>query len=467
MAADTAAAPAGPRRRLFGTVRLRITALATTVVAVVLVVTALGLVTAQQRALTEGLDESLEQRADDLQSVSDARTLGAVLGNDGDEDAVSQLVGADGQVLAASRELEGAGPLGPSLADGGEEVRTTDAIPSGDGSFRLLSRGILTEDGAATLHVAASLEDVREATGILVRSLLIAIPLVVLVLAVLIWWLVGRTLRPVDAIREEVASISGAELHRRVPEPPGDDEIASLARTMNTMLDRIEQASIEQQRFVADASHELRSPLTRIRSELEVDLTHPEDADPVATERSVLEETVALQRLVDDLLLLARTDAGAALHAAVPVDLDDLVLREARRLRSAERVTVDVSAVSAAQVVGDPAQLQRVVRNLADNAQRHAAGAVAFALAEEDGQARLVVRDDGAGIPAADRDRIFERFTRLDDARARQDGGAGLGLAIVREIVTLHGGTIEVAEPEGAGAAFVVQLPLAPAASVT
>jgi signal transduction histidine kinase len=287
----------------------------------------------------------------------------------------------------------------------------------------------------------------------------VAIPAVALFIAALVWWLVGRTLRPVESIREEVATIGGTDLHRRVPQPKGGDEIARLARTMNGMLDRLEDATERQQQFVADASHELRSPLTRIRSELEVDLAHPETADLAATHESVLDETVGLQRLADDLLALARRDAGATAERREAVDLDDIVLRQARRLRADGRVGVGIAGVSAAQVQGDPDQLTRALRNLADNAARHAASAVDFTLSERDGVAILTVVDDGPGIPPEEQQRVFERFTRLDDARTAGDGGTGLGLAITRDIIGRHGGEIRIDPDHRPGTRFLITIP--------
>ena len=272
------------------------------------------------------------------------------------------------------------------------------------------------------IHIAGTLDDIAESTRVLAASLLVIAPAVAALLAVLVWWLVGRTLRPVEAIRAEVAAIGGADLERRVTVPPGDDEISGLARTMNGMLERVSTTVDRQRRFVADASHELRSPLTRIRSELEVDLAHPEVADPVATHRSVLEETVGLQRLVDDLLLLARSDANVpAPTVDEPVDLDDIVVRVARRAREEAPVAVVVSEVRALRTHGDVRQLTRAVANLTDNAVRHATSMVTLTLAREGDVAVLAVADDGPGIPADQRDRVFERFARLDEARPRAD----------------------------------------------
>jgi signal transduction histidine kinase len=310
--------------------------------------------------------------------------------------------------------------------------------------------------------VGRDLEEVLASTRTLTELLAIAIPIMASVLALLVWLLVGRTLRPVEAIRASVTRIGAQSLERRVPQPAGDDEIARLAGTMNEMLDRIEAATRRQQRFVADASHELRTPVTRLRTQLEVELAHPDRADPESSYRALLEDTVTLQRLLDDLLVLARVDATALDEERVPIDLDDVVLREARRVRENGRVTVDTAAVSAASVIGEASGLARVVRNLLDNAERHAMSRVALDLGEVGDQARLLVDDDGPGIPADQRETIFQRFARLDDARSRDMGGSGLGLAIARDIVERHGGSLAVDPGYSPGARFVVLLPRAP-----
>ena len=304
-----------------------------------------------------------------------------------------------------------------------------------------------------------ALDDVDEAIAELVASLAWIIPLATVALAALVWFVVGRTLRPVERIRAEVAEIGLGELDHRVPEPPGDDEIARLAMTMNEMLARLEASARRQQQFVADAAHELRTPLTRMRAELEVDARHPDAADAVATRLSQLDEIVALQRMIDDLLLLARGDAGGAPRTE-RVDLDDVVLDELRAL-PAPPPTVDRRGVSAAQVIGDRDELRRVVRNLLDNARRHATASVTVELAEADGRATLAVSDDGPGIPADRRAEVFERFSRLDAARSTGAGRVGLGLAIVHDIVARHGGTVTVDDGPAGGARFVVELPTA------
>jgi signal transduction histidine kinase len=429
--------------RLRGTIRLRLTALAALLVASGLTLTAVGLVTVQRRQLTANVDSTLTQRADDIAALVATAEPGRL--SPGQLDGFAQLVAADGRVVAASANLAGRPALPVTLDPGQDQaIRTVAGLPVDDDQFRVLSRRLDTASGPTVLHVGANLDDVTEGTAVLATSLAAGVPAAVVALTLLVWWLAGRFLAPVERIRSEVASIS---LNQRVHQPPGDDEIARLARTMNGMLDRLEDALRRQQRFVADASHELRSPLTRIRTELEVD-----GGDP-----SVLAEVVGMQRLVDDLLLLARADAGVASDRREPVDLDDLVLREVRRARAVGRVRLDIAGVSAAQVIGDPDELARAVRNLVDNAERHAAGRVTLTLAEVGDAAVFTVEDDGPGIPVEARGRIFERFGRLDDARARDRGGAGLGLAITREIVHRHGGTVVVE----ARSRFVVRVPAA------
>jgi signal transduction histidine kinase len=280
-----------------------------------------------------------------------------------------------------------------------------------------------------------------------------------LLVGLLVWIIGGRALRPVEAIRSEVADITGSGLHRRVPQPSSDDEVARLARTMNEMLDRLERSAATQRRFVADASHELRSPLAALQATLEVALAHPDpDAWP-AVSADALDEVRQLHRLVEDLLVMARVEESKTPERREAVDLDEVIMREGRRQRATGPKAIDLHGVSGGRVGGDPDQLLRVVRNLMDNAQRHAATRVAVELHEQGDVVELTVADDGPGIAPEDRQRIFDRFARLDESRTADDGGAGLGLAIVKEIVLAHGGTIEVADSD-AGTRFCVRLPL-------
>jgi signal transduction histidine kinase len=448
--------------RLTGTVRFRITLAAALAVAVVLSLTGVWLVAHQRRVLTENLDDTLVMQARGLAATVEDGRVPATLVPVADDDGIAQIVDADGEVVSATPSVEGRPPLAPSPDGDAPVVRTIDDV--GDESpFHVASvRG--TDAGAdpVVVHVGAPLDDIAESTGALTRSLVLAVPAVTLLLAALVWALVGRTLRPVEAIRREVDGIGAAGLDRRVPVPPADDEVGRLARTMNAMLDRIEDGTRRQQRFVADASHELRSPLARMRAEIEVDLQHPEGADPAATSRSVLAETIGMQHLVDDLLALARSDAGASPARQAPVDLDDVIDRQARRLRAAGRVAVDSTGIGAARVLGDADQLARAVGNVVDNAVRHARTTVALSVTASGDDAIVAVSDDGPGIPPDRRDEVFERFARLDGARAQGEGGTGLGLAIARDVVVAHGGTIVVDPDHHPGARLVITLPLAP-----
>lgn len=438
---------------MWGTIRFRITALAVLVSGLLLIVVSVLMISVLRRQLTDNLDEGLNQRADTITAVI-ARTPPSALSSD--EDLLVQVVAPDGTVLSSTTNLEGVAPV-TSLQPG---VRTVNTVPRRTEEFRVLVREIVTNGRSVLLIIGINHDDVTDPISILSRLLAATVPAVVVLLGILTWWLTGRTLRPVEKMRVEMAEITGTNLGRRVAEPATGDEIDRLAHTMNETLDRLEGAIRRQQRFVADASHELRSPLTRIRGELELDLAHGVPVDPSTTERSVLDETIDLQHLVDDLLQLARSDDGLFELTLQPVDLDDVVLHEARRLRERGRVNVDLGRVSAAQTIGDIQQLSRATRNLLDNAERHAATTVTISLAEIDGRVRLTVSDDGAGISTDDRQHLFERFTRLDDARTRDAGGTGLGLAIVRDIMQRHNGSIAI--EDGMPTTFVVDLPRVP-----
>ena len=436
-------------------IRVRVTAIATVAVAVVLAVTAAVLLAWQQQVLSSDLDESLAAYADELISDIARGDPGAtVLPARVDDDAIAQINRRDGELVATTANFADQPALPTS--DASAQVRT-GRLFSGDVEYRIVTR----RSGDWVVHVGAPLDDIRESVSALRIGLAVTIPTVVLVIAALVWWLVGRTLEPVDAIRRQVADISSRNLDRRVPEPDTGDEIHRLALTMNAMLDRLEAAVERQQRFVADASHELRSPLTRIRTEIEVDLEHPDTADLTNTHRSVLEEATHLQQLVDDLLILARLDAEHPRHAVHRlVDLDDIVLAEAEHVRQTTDLTVHTSRVSPALVGGDSRQLTRAVRNLMDNAARYARSEVNLVLDTEDDHITLRVHDDGPGIPDEHRGRVFDRFTRVDPWRISSDGGTGLGLAIVHDIVEHHGGSIQIGTSTSPGAEFIIELPL-------
>ncbi|HEY3486211.1 MAG TPA: HAMP domain-containing protein, partial [Ilumatobacteraceae bacterium] len=276
-------------------VRARVCIVAAVTVVVVLVVTALALLTAQRRLLVENLDDTLIAHATAL-AVAREPDDGELLAPPGDDDAIAQIVTLDGRVIAASEEFEDEPALPPPPDGDTSDIRTARVLDD-EGAYRVVS----IRAGDRVVHAAAPMDDIDESIATLRGTLLVAVPIVAALLAALTWVLVGRTLRPVDAIRREVDSISGTNLDRRVPVPTTGDEIHDLAMTMNSMLDRLERSAESQRRFVADASHELRTPLTRMRAELEVDRAHPETADLLATSDSILDETRHMQQLVEDL----------------------------------------------------------------------------------------------------------------------------------------------------------------------
>ena len=448
----------GPRR---SSLRSRLTLLATTLVAAVLLVSALALVAAQHKLLLHGVDEALIQRADNIDVMISRTPAGTVLPDEGDrEDSFLQLIDTTGQVVAASPNVRGREAAAPPLALGAStSFRTVANFPLSTHDFRVYARRVTTSTGDQTLLLGKNVDDVTESVRILERSLKVSIPVVLAVLAGLVWWLTWLALRPVEAIRAEVAGITGKDLHRRVPVHSRDDEISSLARTMNAMLQRVQEATDRQREFVADASHELRGPLTRLRSQLEVALSHPELTSPEVAYRDLLFDTRQLQQLVDDLLFLARSESGVHPQPDSTVDLDDLVLERAAGLRTRGKVYADVTAVSAGRATGDRHQLSRALDNLVGNAERYAWQTVAFALKEDGGQTTLTICDDGPGIPEAQAEAVFDRFVRLDPSRSPDDTGAGLGLPIVRDIVTRHGGTVAITRAPGGGTQVTVRLP--------
>jgi signal transduction histidine kinase len=322
-------------------------------------------------------------------------------------------------------------------------------------AFVVASEGV--KDSRLVVYVAHELDDGLEVVAAARWLLALAIPALVALVAVGAWVLTGRALAPVTRIRAEVENIEAARLDKRLKEPDTDDEIAQLASTMNHMLDRLDASARAQRRFVADASHELRSPLAVIHQHAEVARLHPDSMNVAELADVVLTEGARLQGLVDALLLLARLEEGAKPVRQL-VDLDDLALDEIHRSRP-DGITLNGSAIGPARVSGDPRLLGQVLRNLVDNAVRHARSRVAVSLTARNGVVELSVDDDGHGIAPSQRADIFDRFVRLDEGRARDAGGAGLGLSIVREIVDLHGGSVVVSDSPEGGARFFVTLP--------
>ncbi|MFJ4469237.1 ATP-binding protein [Streptomyces sp. NPDC089424] len=502
--------------RLFGSVRARATLGATLVVAVALVAAGAAVLLSLYSNLTEQAGTEAERSARAVAADLAGGKRADQLSLD-DDDRPVQVVADDGTLVAASENLERISGTGtsavrpqeqpPATADPGtgtgsgsgdddsddsgesgdddsgdddsgddsghgsgdddsagatlqpgeiaEEASLTDGSATIDGDqadYRFAKVQVeVPGQGTYTVYAGGPLAAEQNAVSTAQTVMLIGFPLLLGVVAGVTWLVTGRALRPVEGIRSEMAEITASEdLSRRVPEPATHDEVARLARTTNETLAALETSVDRQRRFVADASHELRSPIASLRTQLEVAAAHPELLDL----EGAVEDTVRLQRLAADLLLLARLDAGER-PTGTRVDLAELA-----REQAAGRTGVSVDAQSL-EVAGSRGQLGRVLANLLDNAQRHARAAVTVAVRRDGDRAVVQVADDGDGVPPADRERIFERFVRLDDARSRDEGGAGLGLAIARDVATRHGGTLTVQDAPTGGAQFELRLPLA------
>jgi signal transduction histidine kinase len=359
-------------------------------------------------------------------------------------------------------ELFGESPL---IVDSGL-VQITVLSVAADGDPVLFDRGedvivvgrpVLVGQTPLTIAVSIPLQPVMDSIDTLTRSAYIAVPLLVLAIGSATWMIVGRALRPVDAITVQVDRIGSNNLDERVPEPVVDDEIGHLATTMNRMLTRLQYARDAQRQFISDASHELRSPIAATQATLEVARQNPDNVDWAATAEVLHEENARLSSLVDDLLLLARLEETTSTTSIQEVDLDELCLTEAQRPHAHP---VHVHIDSPARINGNPQTLTRAIRNLVDNADRHATTRVDITVSLHDETAAIEVADDGPGIPVEDLDRIFDRFSRLDRSRNRALGeGAGLGLAIVKQIITTHHGTITAHTATQGGARFTVTMP--------
>jgi signal transduction histidine kinase len=422
--------------------RVRVTLAAVLVLGFALVAGALVLVALLGSVLTGQVCRDAHDRAEQLAAASTTPGSSVAPGQPASTTAteIVQWVDRAGHVAGSDRLLASPG------------TGCVSVEPPGHGEDFTFAAAKLQSGGEVI--VGRPLVDVLDSTRFVRRVLVVGVPLMMLIVGGVTWVVTGRILAPVTAIRREVDAITATELHRRVP-ATRQDEIGRLARTMNRMLDRLQRAHESQRRFVSDASHELRSPIASIRQHAEVAQAHPERTTVGELAETVVAEDARMQHLVDDLLLLARADEHHTEPPSTPVDLDDLLFAEAQRLRMATNLTVRTAAVSAGQVRGDEAALTRMIQNLAGNAARHARTTITFGLAESEGTVVLTVSDDGPGIPPADRERVFDRFVRLDNARTRDTGGAGLGLSIVAGIVTRHHGTIHITSPS----TFEVHLP--------
>ena len=460
-----------PSRSL--SLRTRLLVIGVSGVALALLLAGLGF----YRALTVSTDRTLDREA-----LSSAQAVAALVDEGRLPDApptsgaqLVQVVDAAGRVVAASLGTDRLVPvLDPEQLRGalaGEAVLVDGVRIGSSGPLRVRALAAGPPDAPVAVLVAVQVGDVLAARTALRTGLLVVFPVVLLVVAVVAWVVMGRTLRPVEQLRAGAERIGGGadgtwartDPDPRLPVPAAADEIRALALTLNGMLDRLAAARDRQRAFVADAAHELRSPLASLRVQLEVAERLGEGGELPA---ELAPELARLSALVEDLLLLARTGAdGPVPPHPEPVRVAPLLAEVAADVPAREGVRVGWAADPADLVVlADPAELRRVLVNLTTNAVRHAGTRVCLdAIGAPDGRVVLRVTDDGPGIAVADRERVFERFARLDDARGRDAGGSGLGLPIAAELVARADGAIVLTDAPGGGLRAEVRLPAHPA----
>ena len=466
-------------------VRARITAVSTTLVAATLVVASLLLVRLVQADLLTSAEETLdialqeqldaipvelieeefidetdvfpEDAVDLYATVIDGQVIELGLFTVGDDGIAFGTLYIDDIATAslvldpeAGEVLEVLDPVTQFELDDPEVIEQIESL-----AFETIE---LSEADGQLLVGVTPLQEIEESIEALRDALLLIVPVLVVCFGALTWWLVGRALRPVQSITEQVQAISTTNLDQRVPVPSTDDEVSEMAIVMNRMLDRLERGGERQRRFSADASHELRSPLATIRAAAEVLGRSPTPARTTALSDDIVAEADRMDELIGDLLALSRVDDGGLGSNTEPVDLAELAPLELENEIDAGLVEMG-GFDSGAMVTGQRSDLRRVVRNLADNAVRHAGSRVLVAVTATDDLVELAVSDDGDGVPEGSEALIFERFRRLDEARSRDGGGSGLGLALVASIVESHGGSIRVDRSELGGARFTVAVP--------
>lgn len=449
----------GPR-----TLRTRITAVAglalTAAVALGLVIMYLLQVQSAHRTIDDQLRTYATQLAQDGTSGTWPTPLPP---STLDPNAQAQVLASDGSVLAATRSLQGLPALYRLPAGAQTPVRLKAADTVLPGEIRVVGVHTSVAGRPVSILAGTSTDLLAQVNETFARLLFIGLPTILILAAATVWLVAGRALRPVERIRQVATGITAADLSQRVPEPGTDDEIGHLAHTMNAMLARLEDSALRQRRFVADAAHELRSPLAAVRTTLEVGLAHPDRAPwPDIAERAVRQST-RLETLVQELLLLAKADDQQINTRRTPVDVAAL-LQEVRATTAPHAIQVDITASRDAVILGNPEDLSRMFRNILDNALRYAHRAVQIdvtttADAASPSTVLTSISDDGPGIPVEERERVFDRFVRLDASRGRASGSTGLGLAIAKEIATAHGGTIAADRAPSGGARVVVTLP--------
>jgi two-component system, OmpR family, sensor kinase len=445
-------------------IRLRLTLAFAIAMAVVLLATGLFLYLRLEAALDQTIDQSLRGRADDVAAL--VRASGSGLREEGgsrlvDQDEnVAQVLDPDGVILDSTPWIGGHRLLTDlQLARAAQATIMVDrpAVPGSDDPLRLLATPVQGQDGPVVVIVGASVEERKEAVEGLLAQMLLGGPIALLLASLLGYSLAAATLRPVESMRREAEAVSAAEPGRRLPLPPAADEIARLGTTLNTMLGRLESALARERQFVSDASHELRSPLAALRTELEIALRRkrtPEEME--AAMRSAEEETERLCRLAEDLLVLARADDGSLPVRQEQLPATELLTAVRERYgRQAANVgrPLQIQADDQLELYVDRLRVEQALGNLVENALLHGRGRILLIARRRDGRVQLHVRDEGAGFPSEFIERAFDRFSRSDSAR--QGPGVGLGLAIVDLIARAHGGSAHAANLNGGADAWL------------
>jgi signal transduction histidine kinase len=448
------------RRQLQGlSLRARLMALGVTGVALALALGSFVLYAVLTVTVNGTVDDGALASARAVAAMVDNNTVPDPLPVSGSQ--VMQVVDSSGTVIRASVSADRLTPLLRSAelakALSGERISVPGARAGLTGTLRVMALRAGTASSRSSIIVAVPVNEIEQSQRVLANTLLATYPPLVLIMALIAWRVIGWTLRPVEVLRSGAARISGSDQDERLVVPESADEVRALAVTLNDMLDRLAAARRRQRAFVADSAHELRSPLTSMRTQLEV-AQHLGEGGELAAD--LMADVTRLAALVEDLLLLARAGGDARPPSKrESLDVRALLVATAGRYTGA-RVPVSVAEGPAVYASANAEELARVLANLVDNAVRHASTGVVLDVCVEGGLGVLTVLDDGPGIPAGERERVFERFARLDDARDRDAGGTGLGLAIVRELLRRSDGSISLQEnPRGPGLAAVIHLP--------
>lgn len=440
-------------RPRLGSVRLRVTLAVTAAAAVLFTLGAYALIRVVDQAILQEV-KTADRAFLQLLASTIGGPDGITLSSDISGDAEYAVLDQDGNIITATADYPA-----PDITDAtfafDVTVEHTPATEERPQEYVLSRVDTNTPEGEVILIATRPLSEVGERVQGLKATVLLLAPALALLSGAGTWVLTGRALLPVDRMTSAAKRITRHDLSERLPEPETHDEINRLAVTLNELLDRIEASTRAQQQFISDASHELRSPISAIRTQLEVAVQHPRGETDERLLTSILTENDRLEQLVADLIALARLDENPDHLNLEPVDIDDLVLQHAAVL---DRLHTNLSRLSAAQIQGDRGLLSRLVRNILANAASHAREKVAVSLNQIDDAVVFIVDDDGPGIPSDSRDIVFDRFIRLDEGRQRDSGGTGLGLAIAKAVTEAHRGTIVASESPLGGTRIAITL---------